>query len=169
MSDLYALRIPKAASSAIVNNCGEYARMRLTDHSLRLADVPEDAVAIAVLRDPIDRFRSAYDMFWNDNRLPVRAYGDGNIDDFIKAGPDAWDDIAFYPATWWLGDAEYVRKRGVIVIPYERLNESLDAMGFGARIAPTHVAVRRHVPTVTAPLRSHYAEDYALREALFDA
>lgn len=157
-----ALRIPKAASSAVVSTLGEYTDIE--DHYYRLEDVPDGDIAFAVLRDPVDRFRSAFDMFWHDERMPVRDYG--TIDAFIDAGPTAWDDLAFWPSVYWLRSAEYVRARGAIVMPYETFALDFGQMGFRVpRIS--HLAQVRHEPTLLAPLHEHYAEDYILREELF--
>lgn len=168
MAAIVALRIPKAGSGALVialRDLGE-----LPDHEYRLADVPDGDLAFAVLRDPVERFRSAYDMYHNDGTGDMAARFP-TVDDFIQAGPDEWLDpvwgSAFWHATWWLRDADYVRERGAIVLAAETFADDLAAMGF-SRPPIMHAAFRRSVvgERERAFLQHTYSDDYELREAL---
>ena len=164
---LFALRIPKAASDSLGNAVVAAGGEAAEGHDVRLANVPKGMTAIAILRDPVDRFRSAYDMHWNtDTNGIVRRYP--SVDAFAEAGPDVWAEWgqAFKPSSWWLSSAAYVRKRRAIVIPYERMRDVLFEIGIRG-IRPTHVTHIRHELRSVGPVIEHYAADYAMREALF--
>ena len=181
------LRIPKAASSAMVAAFRDVGYVpdrephplhphvdqsgRHCAHWCRLEDIPADALAFAVLRDPVGRFRSAYDQAWSDGTGNMRdRFPD--IDDFISAGPDQWNDpiwgCAFWPSTFWLRSADYVRERGAIVMSFETFANDLRAMYFW-RPSISHAAVVRHTPTRVGELHDYYFDDLVMREELLDA
>lgn len=172
---VHVLRIPKAASSALVKLLDWYMDVHIeepSDHSFRLRDVPEGELAFAVVRDPVDRFRSAYDQYrysgdW-DVRFGLRERF-ASIDDFVDA--EEWEDekygYAFWPQTYWLESAEYARARGAIVMRYETFSDDLVEMGFD-RPERTHKAMKVSEvgPAQQMRLREYYADDYTMLEEL---
>ncbi len=171
----HILRIPKTGSrylSYILQ--GDHFQH---PHEFNLWMVPRGADAIACVRDPVQRFRSAYDMYRKDEKLNIP----DNVDEFIAQGPYYWaKDVfgsAFRPQTWWLHSAAYVAERGATILHTETLSEELVAMGckslplnhwaYHAAANPRADKVN-HVSTVTndGPIREHYAGDYRLLEEL---
>lgn len=140
---IYAIRIPKAASSALVVTLKDLAFIPV--HEYRLSYVPEGGIAFAVMRDPIDRFRSTFDMYttWENANVLERF---PTINDFVDAGPEQWRSsewgCGYWKATWWLKSAEYVKERGAIVIDYRTFADDFVQMGF-PKPAVSHPSVRK--------------------------
>lgn len=167
--EMYVLRIPKAASQALVDTLKDIAFIPV--HEFSLTYVPTGKLAWAILRDPVDRFRSAYDMYsvWPQTNLLERF---PTIDDFVAAGPQEWMSpewgCGYWKASWWLKSADYVRERGAIVIDYRTLNEDLVAMGF-PRPGVAHFTTRSTTMSADSVLRlkGYYEDDYRLMEELW--
>jgi hypothetical protein len=168
--EMYALRIPKAASQALVDTLKDIAFIPV--HEFSLTYVPEGKLAWAIMRDPVQRFRSAFDMYtvWPQSNLLERF---PTVDDFVAAGPEEWMSpewgCGYWKAKWWLRSAEYVRERGAIVLDYRTFNDDLEAMGF-PRPGVAHPTTRGKT-TMSADsvlrLKDYYADDYRLMEELW--
>jgi hypothetical protein len=168
--DLYFLRIPKAASSSLATTLSGIAFTPV--HEFALVHVPDGKLAIAVLRDPIERFRSAWDMLttWPDRHLLERFR---TIDHFVEMGPKTWMSAewgcGFWPSSWWLTSADYVRERGAIVIDYRTFNEDITGMGFPLPAVSHPSSVKETVLSERSRkrLRNYYQDDYNLMEGLW--
>ena len=140
-------------------------KAEIPKHEHALRDVDEADLAFAIVRDPIDRFRSAYDMYRKNGKMGAFP----TVDDFIRAGPTEWMreewGSGFWPLTWWLDSADYVRQRDIIVMHIDSWADDMWHMGLG-RPGTTHEAEQRSVVTERWPLLDHYAADYELLEGL---
>jgi hypothetical protein len=171
------LRIPKAGSGTLAH-CFPVGRIRNAirhPHEKSLKEV--EGVAVAAVRDPVDRFRSAYDMYSGMEHQRITVEYDG-IDDFVRRGE--YQDFykwgsAFWPQTWWLENAEYVRERKAIILWVPVMNAQLTMMwnaglvpGMRPPPLPDHPA--RHEsqhrsklsPKSLERLNEYYADDYRL-------
>ena len=168
--EVYVLRIPKAASSALTSAFQNVAFV--PTHYYPLIFAPEGKLVFAVMRDPLERFRSAFDQFttWPKRHLLERF---STIDDFVAAGPKEWTSsdwgCGYTPSSWWLKSVGFVRERGAIVLDYRTFSEDLVRMGL-PRPGRSHSSVRRG--TILSQrsrdtLREYYSDDYRLMEGLW--
>lgn len=167
MGRLVILRIPKAASSALVK-ATRYVAEHPKHHEHRLRDWPRSDLVLAVTRDPLDRFRSAYDMYVRDGTGNMRERFP-RVDDFIAAGPDEWMHemwgSAFWPQTYWLESADYVHSRDIIVMPIETFGDDMEAMGL-ERPVLSHHEPRPSVINEPGPLLEYYGPVIEMLAAL---
>jgi len=85
-------------------------------HGVTLGDVPDDRIAIISLRDPVDRFRSGYDMNYRENHADiVRRYPTAS-DMAMEIADIMFDEewgYTYRPQILWTGGAEEMKRRGV--------------------------------------------------------
>lgn len=142
------IHVPKnagmAISSALYDQQVKHASVR---YYARVApDLLRDLETVAVVRDPVDRFLSAFDYARAggscDNRVSApfrrRYMAFGSVDDALDhvesaASPYHMDHI-FRPQTWYVADAQgAVRVKRLL--RFERLAEAEVMPGWGGRLA----------------------------------
>jgi len=152
-------------------------------HSSRLRDLPDPA--ITVIRDPVARWVSAYDMVARQFKQWPEADG---LTASTAALSDEWRSWlrerfphVWYPLHRWLRTPAYVLHRGVVVLRTETLDR--DWLDVKARYGLTgtlprpgerhrndhaqHGTVRSSLtPRAEARLRDLYADDYWFLETL---
>lgn len=123
-------------------------------HRFKLSDVDE---AITVVRDPVDRFLSAYDHLQPD--IPIEDMArDPDMGGWFFAPMTAWLDVD--KPLLWVGHTD------TLVADFERLRPLL---GLTTDLPCGYNASRRHStlsPEGTAAVRAWYADDHALLERL---
>lgn len=141
-------------------------------HEFPLSQVPDPAVVI--LRDPVERFRSAFDMY------VAQRHTHQSIDEFMERLDENlsqdWPGYAFRPQTWWVDEPE---GRDLIVFRTEWLDDLYGDMlpGIGsirrnesrpkwAYPPPIWWQPTRLLPKYKARIRRRYAADYELLEQL---
>ncbi len=178
------LHIPKTGGTALGAALGRYAHRM--GHGMTLMQLPLWPPIIAIVRDPVARWRSAWDMTARQRTntyAPFERWGE-NPNDYPK-DPEAMQFLeghwgkAFWPQTYWLRDAPYALSRcwyiahtETLTEDFELLRDALDARGCEMP-GPTHPA-RNAVPgspTVLTDeakdgIRDYYADDCALLAAL---
>lgn len=101
MVKLNLVHIPKNGGTAL--SCLPHINPP-RDHSVRLSMVPDPA--IVVLRDPVDRFRSAFDMYVSQRRIVHLTDFDAFMEQFPDILDREWPGFAFRPQTWWVDDTD---------------------------------------------------------------
>lgn len=124
------LRITKTGSESLLRALRMVPTVTVHEgvegHAVRLEDVPDDAIPIISLRDPVERFRSGYDMNARTN------YG-GMVDEWPTANDLAqdiakvmWDmkwGFTFLPQVYWVRGVEYLLSRK----PMLTMTEDIDS------------------------------------------
>ena len=162
------IHIPKTAGTALASALGR--AVHRNGHPFRLSHLKPGDLAITVVRDPVERFRSAF--AWSARQQLWRW---PSADALALDGPELTDDV-FKPQSWWL-DGELGR------LLWVGRTETLDAdvrglaslLGIGDIRLPMPGSVERNAtphphPPLSAEaleaLRERYADDYALLEDL---
>lgn len=140
----------------------------LDDILVRTGNMPGQIVAS--VRDPVERFRSAFDMYRANGQT-----GTMTLEEFQARGPGEWLrpdwGSAFWRQTYWLRDIEHVRRWGVLCLNTATLDEQMDelkAKGWDLLESHQHHKARTRSKAVdpTGIVRDYYADDYALLQAL---
>jgi len=178
---VWVLRIPKTGSGTLVRACGPLTRTMLS-HSESLSDVVtrsggNPGVIVASVRHPVDRFRSAFDMY--NRQGEMESHGFRRVEDFVAAGPGEWNQpywgSAFWRQTYWLQSPEVVRRYGVNVFHTPQMSEQLRVLKtHGWRLLDPDSHGNRHdagasrslFTDSTGAVREWYADDLRLLEGL---
>lgn len=180
-SQCWVIRIPKTGSGTLVAVCGPISRTMLS-HSEGLDDVlvrsgGTPGAVLASVRHPVDRFRSAFDMYQRQGEMEYRGFE--SLEEFVDAGPAEWHKprwgSAFWSQTYWLKSIEHIRRWGVTVLYTPQMDQQLIALKVaGWPIMPTGSNMNRHdagprrslFTDPTGKVREWYAPDLRMLEAL---
>ena len=151
-------------------------------HMSRLEDMSLWPPIITIVRDPVARWISGWDMCFR-RRPGLAEYRRWPTADAAALDPEAlqwltgyWSQV-FLPQSWWLRDAKYALSRLWYVAHTETLDADFltikDAIGATGEM-PTNPRHRNASPTepstlspeAGAAIREHYAADYRLLEGL---
>lgn len=166
---LNLVHIPKTGGTSL----NALPLVKRWEHHNRLSDVPDPAIVI--LRDPVDRFRSAFDMY------KMQRHYLGSLDEFMADLDEHlshdWPGYAFRPQTWWVDDD--IASRDVLILRTEWLDalygDLLPGIGslrrnesrpIWSQSPPIWWTKTRLLPKYRARIRRRYAEDYDLLERL---
>ena len=175
------MHLPKTGGVALAHALHGYVQRE--GHKSRLESMPLWPPIITILRDPVERWISAWDMT-QQQRCPPE-YGKWPSASACALDPEAlawlegyWGQV-FVPAVWWLRDIDYARSRLWYIAHTETLTQDFeiirDAIGATDCVMPRpghgHRNANQGVKSVLTPeaeaaLREHYAADYELLEAL---
>ena len=147
---------------------------------MRLESMPLWPPIVTVVRDPVARWVSAWDMCARQKRH-VPEYERWPSATLAALDPEAliWLESywgrAFTPQRHWLRDARYALKRCWYIAHTETLTEDFetirDAIGATDCVMPAPKSSRRNAnleersvltPEAVAAIRDHYADDYVL-------
>lgn len=177
------LRIPKTGSETMKQSFA-YAptitkHLGVEGHGVQLSDVPDHRRAIVALRDPIERFRSGYDMNARDNEAGINErYPTANdmARDIHNIMYDREWGYTYIPQVYWTHGADYMKYRNAIWVMTPDIDGFLDAF---SAIVPEIVKIEKHAnrqsmwgsksvisDTAQAILRHAYAADYRMLERL---
>jgi len=142
-------------------------------HGITLPMVPEYRRAIIPLRDPVDRFRSAYDMSYKNDyhdfrkTYPTIESLSSVIDEVMY---DKRFGYTYLPQVWWTRGADYIEERGAIVVMTPDIDDFIRSMADegGSRVLHWNVTKERSKVTkdVYEDIRRAYAADYRMFEMI---
>ena len=114
---IHLLHIPKTGGTGAAYSFREAIKehkLRKRSHPIRLSDIPKRDTAIIIVREPVARFISAYDL--ERRRLPTRPHIDKwpTIESFVDGFPESFDiadiySIVFRPMVTWFNEDRDVR------------------------------------------------------------
>lgn len=115
------LRIPKTGSESL-KQAFMYAPLVLVHngvvgHGVQLDDVPETRTAIITLRDPVQRFRSGYDMNVRDNEAGIRERYPTVNDMAMDIANIMYDmewGYTYLPQSYWVRGSKYLIERNSV-------------------------------------------------------
>ena len=152
-------------------------------HETRLEHLPIWPPIITIVRDPVSRWVSAYDMVARQKRHVAEmdrwpTANDVALDPEGRAWLDGYWGRVFHPQTFWLRDAKYALARCWYIAHTETLDDDFEiirtAIGATECNMPSKPSLRNANQAdksvlsdeAQAVLREHYAEDYELLEGL---
>ena len=182
MMAMSLLHVPKTGGVALATALGRHV-VRM-GHDMRLEDYPLWPPIISIVRDPVARWISAWDMTYQPNRnIPeyVRwpTANDAALDPEALAWLESYWGRAFWSQCYWLRDAVYTLSRCWYIAHTETLDEDFaiirDAIGAMGCEMPARTSGRRNAnqgvksiltPVAETAIRAHYHDDYALLRGL---
>ena len=181
MMALSLMHVPKTGGTALAHALGRHVHRM--GHKTRLQDMPLWPPIITVVRDPVDRWVSAFDMCLRQkrhvpefDRWPTAT--EAALDPEGMAWLQSYWDPAFTPQTWWLRDARYALKRCWYIAhtetlsdDFETIREALGAKGEMPRAKDSrrnaNTDAKSHLTAeARAAVREYYADDYQLLRRL---
>lgn len=181
---LRLMHIPKTGGSALAAALGPHVHRM--GHNVTLGRIPLWPPIVTIVRDPVARWVSGFDMVSRQKHMPQwERWPDASA---VATDPEAlewarerWRPV-FEPLTYWMPDAAYALQRLWYVAHTETLDEDFrvitEAIGATECRMPTPDDERRNAldvhggakSTLTdeaeAALRAYYAEDYELLAGL---
>jgi hypothetical protein len=172
--------IPKTGGSALATALDRHVHRM--GHNTRLEDMPLWPPIITIVRDPVERWISAWDMCRRQRH--VTEYQRWPTAEVAALDPEALDWLegywgkAFTPQSWWLRDAKYALKRCWYIAHTETLTEDFEtirlAIGAIECSMPDSPGRRNANPgekselslEAELALTARYAEDYELLAGL---
>jgi len=178
---LNLMHIPKSGGVALSHALHGY--MQRMGHKSNLEALPLWPPIVTILRDPVERWVSAWDMTQQQRCPPEYGKWPSASDCALDPGALEWLEgywgQLFVPATWWLRDADYARSRLWYICHTETLDEDWrtirDAIGAVDCAMPPVGNGHRNAqpgtkslltPEAVAAVRAYYADDYELLEGL---
>ena len=181
---LHQLHIPKTGGLALAH--GLDGHIHRFGHGTTLRAIPDPAVTI--VRDPIARFVSAWDMCARQGKHFKVEYSRWPTASLAAVSEEAMAWLAekylhaFYPLTWWLESADYARSRLWYIAHTETLDadfavicerlglEGLHLPAIGDQHRNDHAQHGSSKSVLDADaaiaLREYYDDDYRLLEEL---
>jgi hypothetical protein len=181
---LTLLHIPKTGGTAVANGLREHVRQ--LGHQATLSDAPDPVITI--VRDPAERFVSAWDSCARQRKTYARWYdrwptaNHAALDDEAFAWFGATFTYMFEPMTRWLRAAPYALARCAYIAHTETLDDDWPSIAMLAGNPRLTLPPRDHreanpregygVERSTLSedarevLRHRYADDYELLEAI---
>ena len=175
------MHVPKTGGVALSHALGRHVHRM--GHETTLEALPIWPPIITIVRDPVARWVSAFDMVTRQKRhVPeFDRWPDATtaaLDPEALAWLESYWGRAFTPQTHWLRDARYALTRCWYIAHTETLDDDFetirDAIGAPECVMPIKAALRnanqadksRVTPEAEAAIRVHYAADYELLEGL---
>jgi hypothetical protein len=175
------MHMPKTGGTALATALRGHVHRQ--GHKARLETLPLWPPIVTVVRDPVERWVSGWDMCFRQRHVPQ--FDRWSSPSAAALDPEAlawledyWDRI-FAPASWWLRDAKTALARCWYIAHTETLTADFevirDALGATECAMPAPGSNRRNAnpaekstltPAAIEALREHYAADYALLEGL---
>ena len=159
---IYQVHIPKTGGTALATAIGPFG-VRRPGHDLKLSGVPKEDTAITIVRDPLERFVSA---FWHVATRKLFPWNSPNA--LALKMPDfEMSSLVFRPQVTWLDsnhDLLWVGNTATLGHDFLRLKRLL-GLPEDVHLAPRPPKreVRLSSRAITN-LRSFYAADYQLLE-----
>jgi hypothetical protein len=181
MQAMSLMHIPKTGGTAMAHALDRYVHRM--GHETRLEAMPIWPPIITVVRDPVERWVSAWDMCLRQRRH-VPEYERWPDASTAALDPEALDWLesywgrAFTPQVFWLRDAKYALRRTWYICHTETLSADFeiirDAIGAVGCEMPTKPRLRNANPAeksvlspeAEAAIRDRYAADYRLLKEL---
>jgi len=182
MQAMSLLHIPKTGGTALAHALDRYVHRM--GHETRLEALPLWPPIVTVVRDPVERWVSAWDMCFRQKKH-ISEYerwpsaSEAALDPEALAWLESYWRRAFTPQTYWLRDSRYALKRCWYIAHTETLTSDFEAIrdviGAVGCEMPAEGSRRRNgnpaeksVLTSEAEraLREHYFDDYTLLEGL---
>lgn len=176
------LRIPKTGSEslkqAFMSAPLVLVHNGVEGHGVTMWEVPERRTPIVTLRDPIQRFRSGYDMNFRDNEANIRERyptADDLALDIKNVMYNMEWGFTYLPQSYWCRGAEYVKDREAIWILTPMLDQfmktfSTKGMRIPASRHNSHEAMggqrSKLSPIAMKAIEEAYASDYQMLKDL---
>ena len=185
MMAMALMHIPKAGGVALATALDRHVHRM--GHETRLESMPLWPPIITIVRDPVARWVSAWDMCARQMRhVPEYERWPTATDAALNPEALAWLESywgrAFTPQTWWLRDTKYALKRCWYIAHTETLSADFEtiktAIGAIECEMPGPTSNRRNAaaghgdtksvltPEAIFAITRHYAEDYELLRGL---
>lgn len=177
------IRIPKTGSETMKQSFAFAPtitkHLGVEGHGVQLSDVPDHRRAIIALRDPIERFRSGYDMNARDNEAGVNERYP-TVDDMARDIHNIMYDrewgYTYIPQVYWTHGADYMKFRRAIWVMTPDIDSFLDKF---TAVVPEVRRIEKHANRQSMwgskstlseyskeRLRDAYAADYRMLERL---
>ena len=157
------LHIPKTGGMALWHELEAIPGLR-REHEHPLSALPPADPYITIVRDPADRFVSAFAWLAVHRLLPW-----ATPDEMVLATDQRPDEVVYRPLTWWLDTDRpplWVGHTETLEVDARRLG---DILGVTLAVPRVNVSPLRFPPlsaAARARIREWYADDYALLETL---
>ncbi len=175
MQNMTLMHVPKTGGVALSHALGRHVHRM--GHETRLEDLPLWPPIITIVRDPVARWVSAYDMVARQKRHVAEmdrwpTASDIALDPEGRAWLESYWGRAFTPQVHWLRDAKYALRRCWYIAHTETLDSDFeamrDALGATECVMPIKAALRNAnqaeksilSPEAQGAIRQHYAADY---------
>lgn len=175
------LHLPKTGGVALSHALGRHVHRM--GHETLLEHLPIWPPIITIVRDPVARWVSAYDMVDRQRRHVPESdrWPDASaaaLDPEGRAWYETYWKPVFYPQTRWLRDARYALRRCWYICHTETLDDDFatirEAIGANDCVMPIKASLRNQnqadksvlTPEAQAAIREHYADDYELLAGL---
>ena len=183
MQPMLLLHLPKTGGVALDHALGLHVHRM--GHETRLEDLGIWPPIITIVRDPVARWISAYDMVDRQRKHVPESdrWPDASaaaLDPEGRAWYRSYWGRVFDPQVYWLRDAKYALKRCWYIAHTETLTADFeairDAIGATDCVMPIKASMRNAnqaaksvlTPEAQTAIREHYAADYELLARLGD-
>lgn len=181
MLPMLLMHVPKTGGVALSHALGLHVHRM--GHETRLEHLGIWPPIITIVRDPVARWISAYDMVDRQRKHVPESdrWPDASaaaLDPEGRAWYESYWKSPFWPQTHWLRDATYALRRCWYIAHTETLDDDFaairEAIGAADCVMPTKAALRNANQAeksalndeAAAAIREHYAQDYDLLAGL---
>lgn len=148
-------------------------------HQIVLWMVPEYRTAIMSLRDPVERFRSGYDMNYRNDHVNIRERYP-TVNDMALDIKNVMYDMewgyTYLPQAFWTRGADYIKKRKAVWVMTQDIDEFIDRfpaerknvhnIHHNAQTNFTGLKPSQLSPAAIGALQDAYAADFAMLREL---